>query len=108
MPAVFVSASQSPQVSGRLRYHDPKNRDMLCDELKSMGRTDLIGKGPDALIPAEDAPAKRHQRPGFKAKRGGSKAAGGRPSAHKGKSGQSSKAAHKTGSGHKPKGRSPR
>jgi len=51
-----------------LRYHDPKNWPMLREELTAMGRTDLIGKGPNALIPAEDAPSKRHQRPGFKVK----------------------------------------
>lgn len=51
-----------------LRYHDAKNWPMLREELKKMGRHDLIGSGPNALIPAEDAPSKRqrHERPGFK------------------------------------------
>ena len=50
-----------------LRYHDAKNWPMLREELKRMGRQDLIGSGPNALIPAEDdIGAKRVQRPGFK------------------------------------------
>ncbi|MFC3679834.1 YgiQ family radical SAM protein [Bacterioplanoides pacificum] len=51
-----------------LRYHDAKNWPMLREELKAMGRHDLIGSGPNALIPAEDAvsSSKRGQRPGFK------------------------------------------
>jgi len=35
-----------------LRYHDAKNWPMLRAALKRMGRTDLIGNGPDHLIPA--------------------------------------------------------
>ena len=50
-----------------LRYHDAKNWPMLREELKAMGRQDLIGSGPNALIPAEDDVGnKRVQRPGFK------------------------------------------
>lgn len=53
-----------------LRYHDAKNWPMLREELKAMGRTDLIGSGPNALIPAEDVSNRgRHvPRPGFKPK----------------------------------------
>ncbi len=53
-----------------LRYHDAKNWPMLREELKAMGRTDLIGSGPNALIPAEDVSHRgRHvPRPGFKPK----------------------------------------
>jgi uncharacterized radical SAM protein YgiQ len=51
-----------------LRYHDERNWPMLREELKRMGRHDLIGKGPDALIPAEDAPSGSRQRPGYHAK----------------------------------------
>ncbi|MFK4753328.1 YgiQ family radical SAM protein [Oceanobacter antarcticus] len=51
-----------------LRYHDERNWPMLREELKRMGRHDLIGKGPNALIPAEDAPAGGRQRPGYQAK----------------------------------------
>lgn len=35
-----------------LRYHDPANWPMLREALKAMGREDLIGSGPDQLIPA--------------------------------------------------------
>ena len=51
-----------------LRYHDERNWPMLREELKQMGRSDLIGKGSNALIPDEDAPSNRTPRPGFKAK----------------------------------------
>ncbi len=35
-----------------LRYHDPDNWPMLRAALQRMGRSDLIGSGPDQLIPA--------------------------------------------------------
>jgi uncharacterized radical SAM protein YgiQ len=34
-----------------LRYHDPANWPVLRDALKKMGRTDLIGSGPECLVP---------------------------------------------------------
>ena len=34
-----------------LRYHDPNNWPLLRDALKAMGRYDLIGNGPNHLIP---------------------------------------------------------
>jgi len=34
-----------------LRYHDPENWPLLRQTLKQMGRTDLIGNGPECLIP---------------------------------------------------------
>jgi uncharacterized radical SAM protein YgiQ len=34
-----------------LRYHDPKNWDVLRKALKQMGRSDLIGNGRDHLVP---------------------------------------------------------
>jgi hypothetical protein len=34
-----------------LRYHDPKNWPLLRDALKQLGRSDLIGNHPNALIP---------------------------------------------------------
>jgi hypothetical protein len=34
-----------------LRYHDPENWPLLRDTLNKMGRSDLIGHGPDCLIP---------------------------------------------------------
>jgi len=41
-----------------LRYHDPANWPMLRDALKQMGRSDLIGNSPTALVP----PAQGHAR----------------------------------------------
>ena len=35
-----------------LRYHDPANWPLLRDALKAMGRRDLIGNGPNHLIPS--------------------------------------------------------
>jgi len=34
-----------------LRYHDPMNWNLIRDALKKMGRTDLIGNGPECLVP---------------------------------------------------------
>ena len=36
-----------------LRYHDPDNWPILREALKAMGRPDLIGKGKQSLVPAE-------------------------------------------------------
>lgn len=49
-----------------LRYHDPKGWPALREELKRIGRADLIGSGPNALIPADDEAGYKHGRPGFK------------------------------------------
>jgi len=35
-----------------LRYHDKNNWPLLRDELKKMGRADLIGNGPECLVPS--------------------------------------------------------
>ncbi len=35
-----------------LRYHDPKNWPILREALRRMGRADLIGRGPNCLVPA--------------------------------------------------------
>ena len=34
-----------------LRYHDPKNWDVLRQALRQMGRSDLIGNGEEHLVP---------------------------------------------------------
>jgi len=34
-----------------LRYHDPMNWELIRDALKKMGRADLIGNGPECLVP---------------------------------------------------------
>jgi uncharacterized radical SAM protein YgiQ len=36
-----------------LRYHDPANWPLLRETLQHMGRADLIGNGPDQLVPPE-------------------------------------------------------
>jgi uncharacterized radical SAM protein YgiQ len=43
-----------------LRYHDPDNWPLLRDELKKMGRRDLIGNGKMHLVPPRQPP-KRHK-----------------------------------------------
>ncbi|GAA0346034.1 YgiQ family radical SAM protein [Bowmanella denitrificans] len=45
-----------------LRYHDPKNFAQIRDALKKMGREDLIGRGPQHLVPPESA-QERQQKP---------------------------------------------
>lgn len=49
-----------------LRYHDPKGWPALREELKRIGRADLIGSGANALIPADDEAGYKYGRPGFK------------------------------------------
>ena len=44
-----------------LRYHDPKNHDRLRETLEKMGRKDLIGNGPNQLIPSEENKHVRHK-----------------------------------------------
>jgi len=46
-----------------LRYHDPENWPLLRDELKKMGRRDLIGNGKMHLVPPRQPP-KRHRKVG--------------------------------------------
>jgi len=48
-----------------LRYHDPINWELIRDALKRMGRADLIGNGPECLVP----PAGRSVRMNYKSKR---------------------------------------
>jgi len=40
-----------------LRYHDPANWETLRDGLRRMGRADLVGNGPQRLVPRSDTPA---------------------------------------------------
>ena len=46
-----------------LRYHDPKNFAQIRKALISMGREDLIGRGPQHLVPPETAEEKRQRAP---------------------------------------------
>ena len=48
-----------------LRYHDPKNWDVLRKALKRMGRSDLIGNGEECLVPyfrASNTPKLQHSQ----------------------------------------------
>jgi uncharacterized radical SAM protein YgiQ len=40
-----------------LRYHDPNNWETLREGLRRMGRAELIGNGPQHLVPRSDVPA---------------------------------------------------
>ncbi len=42
-----------------LRYHDPENWESIREGLKRMGRSELIGNGPQHLVPRSDAGAGR-------------------------------------------------
>ena len=44
-----------------LRYHDPDNWPLLREALRKMGRHDLIGRHPEALVPAEGGRALRRK-----------------------------------------------
>ena len=46
-----------------LRYHDPKNFAQIRKALINMGREDLIGRGPQHLVPPETAEEKRQRAP---------------------------------------------
>ncbi len=46
-----------------LRYHDPENWPLLREALQAMGRADLIGDGPEQLIPAGDGARAPHRQP---------------------------------------------
>ena len=46
-----------------LRYHDPENWPLLRDALKVMGRADLIGDGPNHLIPSKNEEGDQYKSP---------------------------------------------
>jgi uncharacterized radical SAM protein YgiQ len=54
-----------------LRYHDPKNWDDIRVSLKDMGRSDLIGDGPQHLIPTHNLQGRKNANGGFNQARGG-------------------------------------
>jgi radical SAM superfamily enzyme YgiQ (UPF0313 family) len=47
-----------------LRYHDPNNWPVLREALRRMGRAELIGPGPQRLIPAHQPPGTGQQPEG--------------------------------------------
>ncbi|WP_210396436.1 YgiQ family radical SAM protein [Motiliproteus sediminis] len=62
-----------------LRYHDPENWPLIREALLKMGRRELIGRGPKALVPPGETPqsrAKAAAGPRRKAGRGKARAAG--------------------------------
>jgi len=54
-----------------LRYHDPKNWDMIRESLQDMKRTDLIGDGPQHLVPSGTKPGRKNSKGKFQQARGG-------------------------------------
>lgn len=54
-----------------LRYHDPKNWDAIRASLTEMKRTDLIGDGPQHLIPTTNQQGRKNPRGDFSQARGG-------------------------------------
>ena len=54
-----------------LRYHDPKNWAHLRTSLIEMNRPDLIGDGPDHLVPADEKQGRKNNRGKFQKARGG-------------------------------------
>jgi radical SAM superfamily enzyme YgiQ (UPF0313 family) len=54
-----------------LRYHDPKNWAHLRASLITMNRSDLIGDGPEHLIPTDDTKAYKIKNKAFNKARGG-------------------------------------
>lgn len=54
-----------------LRWHDPENWPILREALVAMGRADLIGPGPEQLIPADDRGAPSDAPPTRRARSAG-------------------------------------
>lgn len=56
-----------------MRYHDQENWPLLRSALKDMGHSELIGEGPNQLVPADEVPQQRTDRIARRAKpaRGG-------------------------------------
>lgn len=69
--AVPKGARQRRLHKAILRYHDPSGWPMIREALRSMGKANLIGKGPNCLVPEEG----RNE----KALKGSGKGKGGRP-----------------------------
>lgn len=75
---VARSARQRAQQRALLRFFDPANYFLVHQALEEAGRTDLIGDGPDCLIPSRPPPGARKPSPaGPAANRRASTSAGG-------------------------------
>ncbi|BDM66024.1 UPF0313 protein [Shewanella sp. NFH-SH190041] len=69
-----------------LRYHDPASWLIIREALQAMGKSYLIGNGPDCLVPAEGRNEGRHGNKGWQNKTNGNQ--GSRPSVAKAGKGQ--------------------
>lgn len=78
MTPVYVAKSPEEKAMQRalLQYWRPENRALVIQALRRAGRSDLIGSGPNCLVPG-NSPSSRPQKPT------GSKPKGGRPSNHR-------------------------
>ena len=88
-----------------LRYHDAKNWDLLREAAKEMGREDVIGNGPEHLIPTRDGARSQQRRGQYQKARGGQwdkRPAGQRKSSGAGGSKSASRHASGTQNRHKP------
>ena len=94
---VFVPKSQKEKAMQRalLQYYRPEMRGQVIEALEAAGRRDLIGSGPDCLVPAFGQRAEKKPQPrgaasgrmalGAKSGRGQGKGFGGRSSGKRGK-----------------------
>ncbi len=94
---VFVPKSQKEKAMQRalLQYYRPEMRGQVIEALEAAGRRDLIGSGPDCLVPASGQRAEKKPQPrgaasgrtalGAKSGRGQGKGSGGRSSGKRGK-----------------------
>ena len=72
MKPVFVPKTKEEKAMQRalLQYYRPENRELVRKALKLAGRTDLIGSGPDCLIPAEPKKQNPSSKPANQPHRG--------------------------------------
>jgi hypothetical protein len=69
MEPVHVPRGQEKKIQRALmHYRDPRNRGLVTEGIRSVGRTDLIGSGKRCLVPAEGRAENRFsgkiQKPG--------------------------------------------
>ena len=65
MKPVYVPRTPREKAEQRalLQYFRPENRQKVLDALRAAGRTDLIGTGPDCLVPPEPRPGRPADKP---------------------------------------------
>lgn len=65
LKSVYVPKTKEEKAQQRalLQYFKPENRSIVTAALKKAGRTDLIGSGPQCLVPAYKQPQKPASRP---------------------------------------------